>query len=849
MNKYSDNKEESNYLHYHLLKEFINNRKLGPNEVCICCNCLFYESSTKNFNEINLRTKFRNIKLNGKLKNKELDEETFIYNIKNSNSTVICTTCLKHANEGKIPIMAATENLRFAKIPKEISCLSDIEERMVSPYIVFMQIRPLTPYALNPQLSLRGSVVNIDDDINEMIETLPRNFDQLSTLQIQLKRHVEHRSSYMTETIQPWKIFEALNHLINTPLYIKHQIKINEDSMNYYNSLETKIDFIVDKKYEKLLKNSIEMNELITHKTNEIHDEIESDIENNVIEEDLEIHDDEVLILDRNKEITEESIKILAPAQNKNPLPWHTIDDIDELAFPRIFGGYKFDENKILTTAKRYKFLSKNKDRRACKTTMILYMAKKTIELSVASSINTFLRKTKKTEKLTREDALNPEKIYDLVRLNEGYKFLENVRGSPPYWEKRKKEAFAMIRQLGPPHMFLTLSFSETKNCDLLKILYKLKYDKNISLSDAMNLEMDEKTKLIRDDPVTCVRYTVNRFNNIIKILMDPNGPFGQFHVTDFFRRDEFQARGSSHIHCELYCENAPIYNENDSLSIKNCIEFIDKFITCEYDSKNPLMTYQRHAHKPTCYKGRKNEKICRFNIPNYVMKETMILEPLNNDKNCELNKNNLEKIKQKMQDFFNNTTDITFEEMLNDLQINEINYIEAIRSSLDQPKVFLKRKSNEVAINAYNKTILALLESNMDIQFILNPYSCISYMINYITKIDAGLSKLLRQSVENVLNGNMELKSRLRKVGNTFVNANVLSAQEAVYHILSFPLTQSSRKCVYINTIPINERVGMMKCKKELEILKENSYDIYQDNIFSSLRTQSGNFASAALN
>ena len=154
------------------------------------------------------------------------------------------------------------------------------------------------------------------------------------------------------------------------------------------------------------------------------------------------------------------------------------------------------------------------------------------------------------------------------------------------------------------------------------------------------------------------------------------------------------------------------------------------------------------------------------------------------------MNKNNLEKIKQKMQDFFNNTTDITFEEMLNDLQINEINYIEAIRSSLDQPKVSLKRKSNEVAINAYNKTILALLESNMDIQFILNPYSCISYMINYIIKIDAGLSKLLRQSVENVLNGNMELKSRLRKVGNTFVNANVLSAQEAVYHILSIPST-----------------------------------------------------------
>ena len=52
------------------------------------------------------------------------------------------------------------------------------------------------------------------------------------------------------------------------------------------------------------------------------------------------------------------------------------------------------------------------------------------------------------------------------MRYKEGYKFLENVRGSPPYWEKRKKEAFAMIRQLGPPHLFLTLSASEKKICD-----------------------------------------------------------------------------------------------------------------------------------------------------------------------------------------------------------------------------------------------------------------------------------------------------------------------------------------------------------------------------------------------
>ena len=81
---------------------------------------------------------------------------------------------------------------------------------------------------------------------------------------------------------------------------------------------------------------------------------------------------------------------------------------------------------------------------------------------------------------------------------------------------------------------------------------------------------------------------------------MNPNGPLGKYNVVDYFRRDEFQARGSTHIHVELYCNNGPNYDKSDLKSIKNCIYFINKFITCEYNPKNPFMTYQRHKHKPT---------------------------------------------------------------------------------------------------------------------------------------------------------------------------------------------------------------------------------------------------------
>ena len=50
------------------------------------------------------------------------------------------------------------------------------------------------------------------------------------------------------------------------------------------------------------------------------------------------------------------------------------------------------------------------------------------------------------------------------------------------------------------------------------------------------------------------------------------------------------------------------------------------------------------------------------------------------------------------------------------------------------------------------------------------------------------------------------ELKSQLRKVGSAFLTHREVSAQEAVYRILSLPMKQLSRSVVYVNTNPKNE-------------------------------------------
>jgi hypothetical protein len=70
-------------------------------------------------------------------------------------------------------------------------------------------------------------------------------------------------------------------------------------------------------------------------------------------------------------------------------------------------------------------------------------------------------------------------------------------------------------------------------------------------------------------------------------------------------------------------------------------------------------------------------------------------------------------------------------------------------------------------------------------------------------------------------------LPEKLRHVANTLVNCTEMSAQEAVYHCLSMKLSVMSRDCVFINNGPPNERYQMIKSKKELEKMDQNSTDI----------------------
>ncbi|CEP15416.1 hypothetical protein, partial, partial [Parasitella parasitica] len=95
------------------------------------------------------------------------------------------------------------------------------------------------------------------------------------------------------------------------------------------------------------------------------------------------------------------------------------------------------------------------------------------------------------------------EKIANLLSEDQAYKVYHGVRSSAEYWRQEKKNLMAMIRQLGIPTFFLTLSAAETKWNELLVQLKQIVDKVEISEHEAEALTIAEKRRLIQADPVT----------------------------------------------------------------------------------------------------------------------------------------------------------------------------------------------------------------------------------------------------------------------------------------------------------------------------------------------------------
>ena len=799
------------------IKRFHSDISFGPIYVCSCCHQTWFRKSV---------SVLKNTHIPAESKRLHCTEFTSV-----GNEEWICHTCLSALRDSKLPKLSVANGMKWPDKPPELN-LHQLEERLIALRIPFMQIRELP---CGGQYSLKGNVINVPVDIQPTINSLPRPMDENFTVAIQLKKKLSYKKVDFKENVRPLRVLSALHWLMNnSELYKKSGIVVDdnwfqevtesaEDTVREF--LEVSKEHCKDKNYTG---NEKQEQEKTTENDIEASNDYDSDHYSEIDAND-HVGNIDTLVDDADIENKYDKVFTFAPGEGQHPLSLYQDKNAEYLCFPTIFCGQTPPSRDERLVPVHYsdivKWELRSVDRRAATSVPNIFFKHKKLQMKqISDKVNLAVRRCKKRgQKITAAEARDSSYLDKLVNLDEGYYIFRQLRNSPAYLETRKKDIFAMIRQLSLPTWFMSLSAADTRWTDLLKMLAKLNDGIDYSEKELENLSWQEKTKLVQKDPVTCSRYFDHRvqefLNTVLKSSCEPIGK-----LLDYFYRVEFQQRGSPHIHMLVWIENAPTLETNSEREI---VQFVDKYLTCNTDNEKTanLVGLQSHKHSRTCRK--KGKPICRFGFP---LPRTMLLYPLEEDVD-KYKKKNTELLKA-MNEYKDNV-DMTFEEFLeNCAKMDFDDYIKCIRSSLKAPKVFLERKTKDMRINLFNEGILCAWKANLDIQIVLEPYGCASYIVGYISKSQRGMSAQLDAAAKEARKGNLDLKKQVRHIGNVFSNCVEVSAQEAVYLDLQIPLTKCTRDIVFVNTSVPEERIFLLKPKAALDELPAESTDVESDNV-----------------
>jgi hypothetical protein len=433
-----------------------------------------------------------------------------VFAVDDSDEGEFCHTCITYMKAGKVPKLCLNNGLHFPNIDPDISDLNRVEERLISPRHVFQTIWPVM--GPSGQYKTKGAIVNVPVNIDTTVNNLPRLPSDTNVIHVKVSRKLEYSNHYLSGFIRTKKVFDAARKIISKPLFIEHGIQLTiPNNMHSYDDSTSSEDEIESIDYES--------------------------------EEEINIHAHETMM-------TSSTGYKIAPAEGYRPKSVLLDPDLDFLAFPKLFGGYKLSpsyEGKPITYSDITKSMTMRYDRRvAHRSDYLLFMAKKLELTKLHSNISVCLRKKslKNGHRVTANDMMDSSFVDGLVQHDDGYKVLKGVRSSSSHWKQEKIKVLAMIRQFGLPTFFMTLSSADTRWPELLVQLKKNIDNTDISEEIAATLPYKEKARLIQADPVTCALHFDKRLKCLKKLWNSPLGPFKGHAVAHHYHRIEFQQRG-----------------------------------------------------------------------------------------------------------------------------------------------------------------------------------------------------------------------------------------------------------------------------------------------------------------
>ncbi|XP_071142171.1 uncharacterized protein [Mytilus edulis] len=781
----------------------------------------------------------------------------------------ICFTCHRHLSLNNMPQQAQANGLYLEPIPPELEKLNDLERQLVALRIPFMKILCLPK---GGQCGVKGPCINVPCDLNSVTATLPRPINDAQLIKVKLKRKVEYKGYHKFGWINPANVQEAVQFFLkNNKWYKDVQLRnlwYTEDDSDLIvcdNSLEMDIP---NGESSKDIKEESKNNDSGTISEDEGETEQSKDIEDN----DIAAYPVDTCLqpIDLGQEILDTDGKVFCLATGENQIPKSIFKEkgIDAMAFPHLHPGgefgYSMERQVRLTPSKYFNARLLSADTRFATDSQYIFFAQYVTEImNVTLNISIALRKGKQKsedgQKVNASMLTKPDNLKKILKSDVGFRFLQPVRGTPPYWERTMKDLYAMIRQIGIPTFFLTFSAGETRWDDVLNTLLKVSHDRR----NICDLQWTDKCKLIKDNPVICARLFDHRVKALFTDnLMSPTQPIGK--IVDFFFRTEFQ-RGSPHIHCLVWIDGAPKLNQD---SDKDICRFVDQHITCQLPDKdkNPKLyeivtSVQMHSksHTKSC---KKHSTTCRFNFPRPPICNTFIArietDELEKEDSSTLKTpstaKELDKIckpkrsaKQVLKDVwavitsYDSLSELTLKDIFTMANTTYSKYKQCLQTVTTKNVIHHKRNLSDLWVNNYNQYLLSAWNANIDIQFVTDVYSCVAYILSYISKSEGEMSELLLNAKKEAVKGNQDSASTMKQIGQVYMNNREVSAQEAVYRVCSFKLKDCSRNVIFIptgsNPLKMSLPINIIRSRKDDDenIWMRTIFEKYYDRPCSS--------------
>ncbi|CAI5655046.1 unnamed protein product [Oreochromis niloticus] len=772
----------------------------------------------------------------------------------------ICYNCDSHLQRGKISSIAVANNLELAPIPIELSQLNVLERQLIAKILPFAKIIALPK---GQQRAVHGAVVCVPSDVETTVNCLPRPSNEAQLLQVQLKRHIRFKGYQHFYTVNMKNVLAGLSKLKEMHSEYK-DVSIDDDATfadpTNNQIIETEHD-IADADIQDALPRNFDNQIVPERRTTEdttagilepchdVNELLEPEQSNGEPLQDTEKEKEELrpgLVLDtcmQPPDIAQdilsygEGIFSIAPAQGNRPVGFFSVPKLEAMAFPVQFptGQNTLDEARQVKLSPSMYFNTRlfSADTRFATDQSYLFFAQFVTETHMATnSMSIQLRKgkaiTKDGRRICNRMLQNKDEVERLINNKDATRFMKPLRGTPAYWEKALKDLHAMVRQLGKPTFFLTFSAAEMRWPEVVEVI-KTQQGEQVDFSQ---LDWNTKCEILRSNPVTVMRLFEKRVDALMTtLILSPAQPIGE--VEDYFYRVEFQARGSPHIHLLVWVKDAPKFGSDLE---DHVYKFIDKYITCKMPDQNAdpelhkiVSEVQVHSrnHSRSCKKGNVS---CRFGFPKLPVDHTMITFPSpdddddHNDKqhSTSKEKDTNEKQKQKnrrmalakkqkeakeklqpLRDLLcdPNSSFEDLSELLHKCKLTYEQYLDCAFNLSNGHVILLKREPNDCWVNAYNADLLRAWNANMDIQYVIDDYSCLMYIMSYVSKPEFEMTQFLNGVIQEVKTSNVNERDEMKQIMQAYAKHREVSAQESVARTCSLPLKKCSRSVVFIQT------------------------------------------------